>query len=87
MDLRGLTAVLAASASLVSGASASAAVRVPACTGKNLTASFRVVRGSAGAGNIVSALRLRNRSRSTCFVTGIPGSRSSTPGAGGSRRT
>jgi len=31
------------------------------------------VPGSAGAGNIVYALRLRNRSSAPCTVTGIPG--------------
>jgi hypothetical protein len=32
-----------------------------------------VVRGSAGAGNIVYALTVRNTSKHECFVTGIPG--------------
>ena len=60
-------AVLAAS-----GASASR-VMTPPCPGSSLSGSFRVVPGSAGAGNIVYALRLRNTSHATCFVTGIPG--------------
>lgn len=47
----------------------------PACKGSNLSGSFTVVRGSAGAGNIVYKLRLRNASSATCFVTGIPGLR------------
>jgi hypothetical protein len=44
----------------------------PACTGSNLRGTFTVVRGSAGAGNIVYKLRLRNASNVACFVTGIP---------------
>jgi hypothetical protein len=47
----------------------------PACTGGNLKGSFTVVKGSAGAGNIVYKLRLQNKSTATCFVTGIPGLR------------
>jgi hypothetical protein len=47
----------------------------PACKGSNLSGSFTVIRGSAGAGNIVYKLRLRNASAATCFVTGIPGLR------------
>jgi uncharacterized protein DUF4232 len=43
------------------------------CTGGNLTGAFAEVRGSAGAGNIVYALRLRNVSHASCTVTGIPG--------------
>ena len=47
----------------------------PPCKGTNLIGSFTVVRGSAGAGNIVYKLRLRNTSSAVCFVTGIPGLR------------
>jgi hypothetical protein len=43
----------------------------PPCRGPQLAASFSVVRGSAGAGNIVYALRLRNRSQTRCFVSGL----------------
>jgi hypothetical protein len=44
-----------------------------ACTAAQLSGSFSAVRGSAGAGNIVYALTLRNTSQHECFVTGIPG--------------
>src|SRR5256885_5137574 len=44
---------------------------VQPCTGAQLTASFRVIPGSAGAGNIVYRLRLRNHSTQTCFVSGL----------------
>ena len=43
------------------------------CTATRLAGTFSVVPGSAGAGNIVYELRLKNTSRSTCTVTGIPG--------------
>jgi hypothetical protein len=52
-------------------ASASAAP----CRGGALRGTFSVVPGSAGAGNIVYKLRLRNVSTAACFVTGIPGLR------------
>ena len=45
---------------------------VPPCVGAQLTGTFRGVPGSAGAGNIVYALRLRNHSSRTCFVSGLP---------------
>ena len=64
-------AALAAALS-ASGVSASREI-TPACKGGDLTGSFRGVPGSAGAGNIVYALRLRNASHAMCFVTGIPG--------------
>jgi hypothetical protein len=37
-----------------------------------LGGSFSVVYGSAGTGNIVYALRIRNRSTRPCFVSGLP---------------
>ena len=43
------------------------------CTGADLSGTFSAVAGSAGAGNIVYALRLTNSSQATCTVTGIPG--------------
>jgi hypothetical protein len=42
------------------------------CSGGQLTGSFTVVHGSAGAGNIVYRLTLRNRSARTCALTGLP---------------
>ena len=43
------------------------------CTAAQLSGTFKAVPGSAGAGNIVYALRVKNTSTHTCFVTGIPG--------------
>jgi len=48
------------------------ASRTSFCTGAQLSGTFAVVPGSAGAGNIVYTLRLRNRSSSTCSLTGLP---------------
>jgi hypothetical protein len=42
------------------------------CRGAQLAGSFSAVPGSAGAGSITYALRLRNRSATTCTVTGLP---------------
>jgi hypothetical protein len=42
------------------------------CSGPQLAGSFSVVRGSAGAGNISYRLALKNVSRSTCTLTGLP---------------
>jgi hypothetical protein len=50
-----------------------AAAMAPQCTAAGLTGTFSAVPGSAGAGNIVYALRLKNTSSSACTVTGIPG--------------
>ena len=43
------------------------------CSATELSGTFAVVPGSAGAGNIVYALRLKNTARHSCTVTGIPG--------------
>jgi hypothetical protein len=43
------------------------------CTAAQLSASFPVLPNSAGAGNIVYLVRLRNRSSTACFVTGLVG--------------
>lgn len=43
------------------------------CAAARLSGTFAVVPGSAGAGNIVYALRLKNTSSAACTLTGIPG--------------
>src|SRR5437763_10047741 len=45
------------------------------CRGAALAGRFGVVPGSAGAGNIIYALRLRNVGTSSCTVTGLPAGR------------
>jgi hypothetical protein len=56
------------------GASARQAGSSPSapCTAAQLAGTFAAVPGSAGAGNIVYALRLQNTATASCFVTGIP---------------
>src|SRR3954449_5954982 len=44
----------------------------PACHGAQLNGRFAVVPGSAGAGNIVYRLTLKNTSATACTVTGLP---------------
>ena len=44
---------------------------VQPCRASQLGASFTVIPGSPGAGNISYLLRLRNRSSKTCFVSGL----------------
>jgi hypothetical protein len=73
-----MKAVLAVAAALACTAAAAAAPAsaaravVAPCRGPALAATFTVVPGSAGAGNIVYLLRVRNRGSSTCFVSGNP---------------
>ncbi|HEY8774697.1 MAG TPA: DUF4232 domain-containing protein [Gaiellaceae bacterium] len=69
-------ALLAAAAMAAVGlATGSSAASVLPCTGSMLSGTFSVIPGSAGAGNIVYALKLRNRSTTTCFVSGLAGLR------------
>ena len=44
----------------------------PPCASGDVTATFDVVPGSAGAGNIVYKLELKNVSHADCFVSGLP---------------
>ena len=59
-----------ASAIAVSGVAADSGA--PPCAGADMSGLFYVVTGSAGAGQITYALRLRNRSSHACFVSGLP---------------
>jgi hypothetical protein len=43
-----------------------------ACTADDLTGTFQVLQGSAGAGNIVYTLKVTNASQSACTVGGVP---------------
>jgi hypothetical protein len=49
---------------------APAGTQAAACTG--ISGSFSVVRGSAGAGNVVYALRLHNKGSQACLLRGLP---------------
>ena len=57
---------------LASGGAAQTAPTAMPCRGDDLGGSFKVVRGSAGAGQITYALRLTNTSAAACWVSGIP---------------
>jgi hypothetical protein len=63
-------AAAALSASTAFGHEASAV-----CVGHQLAGRFAVVHGSAGAGNIVYALTLKNVSATPCTVSGLPDGR------------
>jgi uncharacterized protein DUF4232 len=43
-----------------------------ACTGDSMSGTFSLVPGSAGAGQVVYRLRVRNDSPVACFVSGFP---------------
>lgn len=43
-----------------------------ACSGSQLSGTFALVPGSAGAGQVVYALKLTNTSQTSCSLSGIP---------------
>lgn len=63
-----LTALIAA----LAATTAADGMGITSCKGSQLAGRFAVVPGSAAAGSITYALRLRNVSQSTCSVTGLP---------------
>ncbi len=67
-----LLVVATAAAALVAASSAGASHAGAPCGGAQLAGTFAAVRGSAGAGNITYALKLKNVSATTCTVTGLP---------------
>ena len=76
MRLRAFALVAAvALAALAAGAGHAASPTNAACKAGSLTGKFFYVPDSLGAGNELYTLQLRNASKSTCFVTGIPGLR------------
>jgi hypothetical protein len=66
-----LVSVAALAAVAASAVSAARAVD-PRCAGPQLSGTFSVVPGSAGAGNIVYKLVLRNISSVPCTMSGLP---------------
>jgi hypothetical protein len=56
----------------VAASTASATSTVAFCGGSQLSGSFSVIRGSAGAGNINYRLALKNVSQTQCNLTGLP---------------
>lgn len=76
IELRGVrTLLLSSIAAAVCGLLAQHASSHPSivfCPGNQVSGSFAAVPGSAGAGNIVYALRLKNHGTSACTLTGLP---------------
>ena len=69
-------AVVAGTASTAGAALTAHATRdLARCRGAQLAGGFAVVPGSAGAGNITYALKLKNTSVTACTVTGLPAGR------------
>lgn len=64
--------VVAATAALSASTAFGHRTAAAPCTGSQLAGRFAVVYGSAGAGNIVYKLTLKNTSTRTCTVTGLP---------------
>jgi len=64
--------ILTALSVVLAGTTAAHASGIVMCKGSQLSGSFSAVPGSAGAGNISYLLRLKNVSRASCSVTGLP---------------
>ena len=69
----GRLGLLAAAIAMATAPAAGALETDVPCTGAMLSGSFKVVPGSAGAGNIVYRLQVENTSSTACFTTGVPG--------------
>lgn len=67
-----LVAAALAAVAVLAGTAAAHGATAAACSGAQLGGTFKVVPGSAGAGNIVYKLTVTNRSQKTCTVTGLP---------------
>jgi hypothetical protein len=67
-----LAALIVGAAVALSASSAFGHRAVLSCAGDQLAGRFAVVYGSAGAGNIVYKLTLKNASATPCTVTGLP---------------
>jgi hypothetical protein len=65
-------AALVVAAAVGAGAPAGGGAVRTFCSGPQLRASFDVLPGSAGAGNIVYVLHVTNRSATACTLTGLP---------------
>jgi hypothetical protein len=65
-------AVTAAATAAFAASTSHAARDVTRCRGAQLAGTFAAVPGSAGAGNITYALKLKNTSAAACTVTGLP---------------
>jgi uncharacterized protein DUF4232 len=66
------TLILSALAAAIVAAPAAGHAGAGPCKGSQLSGRFAVIPGSAGAGNIVYRLTLKNTSPSSCTLTGLP---------------
>jgi hypothetical protein len=64
-----------AGVAVATGATTAGAAQALPCRGRDVAATFTAVRGSAGAGQISYVLRLRNRTVTACWVSGLAGLR------------
>ena len=67
-----LAALIVAATAALSASTAFGHRNVAMCSGSQLAGRFAAVYGSAGAGNVVYKLALKNTSAGTCTVTGLP---------------
>jgi hypothetical protein len=67
-----LAALMVGAVAALSASTASGHRTAADCAGNQLAGRFAVVYGSAGAGNIVYKLSLKNTSATPCTVTGLP---------------
>jgi len=70
--VKAVAVLIVVAAALVGCASGAHSATVPFCNGGQLKGTFKVVPGSAGAGNIVYKLVVTNKSAKSCSVTGLP---------------
>ncbi len=67
-----LAAAFLAVGALTGSAAVAASSDSPPCRGSQIGGSFAAIPGSPGAGHISYRLVVRNTSKTTCFVSGIP---------------
>src|ERR1700749_4647644 len=69
---RPLISLIVLALAVAAVASSGAATSAPACKASQLSGTFKAVPGSAGAGNIVYKLVVKNISTKACSITGLP---------------
>jgi hypothetical protein len=70
--VKGVGALVLAVLALAGAPTAAGRAGATPCRGPALAATFSVLPGSAGAGNIVYTLKVTNESQATCTVSGFP---------------
>lgn len=64
--------ILIACSAVLAGTASAERGGIVFCKGAQLTGAFAAIPNSAGAGNITYALRLKNTSKTSCSLTGLP---------------